>query len=65
MSTICTKTSSRLFMRRLDGRVAHFMPDSEQGSYPRPEVFLAFAQWEDLGRPTEITVTIEPGDTLN
>jgi hypothetical protein len=28
-------------------------------------VVLDFPTWTDMGEPTEITVTIEPGDTLN
>jgi len=37
--------------------------------YGRPEddfaTHLTVADWEDLGRPDEITVTVEPGDQLN
>lgn len=37
--------------------------------YGRPEdafeVHLPIAEWEDLGEPDQITVTVEPGDRLN
>jgi hypothetical protein len=36
----------------------------EEGDSP-VTVKLSEDRWEELGKPTEITVTIEPGDTLN
>ena len=46
--------------------------DSQQAVYMDPAdigtgtaVDLPTADWEDLGRPDTITVTIEPGDHLN
>lgn len=41
----------------------HNEPVKDRG--PMRRVDLALSDWLELGSPDEITVTIEPGDTLN
>ena len=45
-------------------------PTDDDGDHPTggthtTTVRVPLLDWEDLGRPTTITVTIEPGDHLN
>lgn len=59
------KTQSVLRLVQFDRRRAFFAPTPEEPGYPRPEVYIGAHQYEDMGSPTQITITIEPGDTLN
>lgn len=44
--------------------VFRYLSDDD-GPYQYREVTLDFADWDDMGRPDQITITIEPGDLLN
>lgn len=51
--------SKRVFFREADWKEGA----ADRGSYRK--VILDRSDWEEMGRPEEITVTIEPGDKLN
>lgn len=38
--------------------------ETDPGSHP-DSLYIAESRWEDLGEPTVITITVEPGDLLN
>lgn len=44
---------------------ATFVVLNEDTGWLEPFVTLDYARWDDMGRPGQITVTIEPGDLLN
>ncbi len=59
---------SHLFTGERGATVSYWQepePGEPGGAYLRPVVELPAELYRDLGRPEQITVTIEPGDTLN
>lgn len=64
-------TKTRCIMKRefsseLDGRITHtFRMRYEDTNVIQRTVELDAEDWEEMGRPETITVTIEPGDRLN
>lgn len=72
MSGVLSKTKSVIPLRRLHSKVGanggrvYFTQDVDDiDTDDRRSVFIPAELWVDLGEPTEITVTIEPGDQLN
>lgn len=45
----------------------YFVPKDEVGEHflDQEEFYLPIQKWKDMGEPTEITITIVPGNTLN
>lgn len=50
---------------RVPDTAVTFTVDTEPGEAPAAFVTIALADWDDLGQPDQLTVTIEPGDRLN
>lgn len=65
-SLIKTRTILRYFADRDDGCPMFTAAESNEGEAVRNHgLILDLDVWDDIGRPTIITVTIEPGDLLN
>lgn len=47
-----------------DGVYFHIL-DEDDPSVSRTVLRFDLGSWEDMGRPTKITIAIEPGDQLN
>lgn len=62
--TAISKTRVLIVLNTLSRNWAVFGDDGESET-PREELHMPFGKWEEMGRPTEITVTVEPGDKLN
>jgi hypothetical protein len=62
MATI-TKTKSVLHADRHSERT--FVQRDEDSGVLRRKVYLDITTYQDLGSPDTVTVTVEPGDTLN
>lgn len=68
MPAVLTKTEFVLGRvgEDIDEMGVPFAQDPEPGEmWNSSTVFMWPDKWEDMGRPTTITVTIEPGDRLN
>lgn len=42
----------------------HYVTATQDDNDTPPVVYLDRATWHDLGQPTQLTITIHPGDTL-
>ena len=64
--TRLSKTASVLTLFNVGGAHASYSaePDSVEEILPASVVHLPLEKYEELGKPDEITVTIEPGNTL-
>lgn len=61
----CTKTTCVMDLEDPDsGKGFYVMREDDNGNVVRI-VKLLDDTWDDLGRPAQITVTIEPGDRMN
>jgi hypothetical protein len=69
--TMIIKTETVLDLDDFDresGTVAFMTPEEEDPADSSDRVFVLgmFTEaWNDFGQPTQVTVTIEPGDRLN
>lgn len=64
--TDLTKTRTVLVADGRESLPPRFVQEQEPGTNARlTEVALDTNVWRDMGSPTEITVTVEPGDLLN
>lgn len=64
----CTKSRSILHKSSVTSQLASFGRAEEENPEDNGTVrilVLAREDWEDMGQPETITITIEPGDHLN
>jgi hypothetical protein len=63
---VATRTVMDLVAAYADSSVT-FSREAEEGEdrFSRREIKFSYEDWVELGGPTKITVTIEPGDLLN
>jgi len=61
---ILTKSEQVLDHAGADKDGSQFFSDPEEGGQC-VELDVPLQMWEDFGRPTKITIVIEPGDRLN
>lgn len=50
---------------RVPNTAVTFTVDTGPDEVPAAVVTITLADWDDLGQPDQLTVTIEPGDRLN
>ena len=62
--SILTKSAQVLDHAGADKDGSQFFSDPE-GEGDCVELDVPLQMWEDFGRPTKITIAIEPGDKLN
>ncbi len=69
MSALLSKTRSILTRSTTKGDEDYsrqwFIQVDEETDVIRREVYVDIGTYQDLGEPETITITIEPGDTLN
>lgn len=64
ISVNLTKTRSILTRRGDDDLYARFLSDTEDGD-PRHVLYVERDLWHEMGQPSTLTITVEPGDLLN
>lgn len=62
--TDLTRSKSILELDNVTVEGAHFQQTEEDG-YASKVLRISLQQYNDFGKPTKITVTIEAGDTIN
>lgn len=63
MTAVLTRTRSVLHLDPLTDRT--YRQADEETDVLHREVYLDIHTYQDLGEPDTITISIEPGDTLN
>lgn len=59
-------TATRTILTHVPGDDSRlYVASDEESGVIRRSVYVDIETYQDLGEPEEITVTIEPGDTLN
>lgn len=65
MTTLLLKHQTVLGLSTTNGPRVRFSREREEDGDVNDTVYISRADWDDMGRPETITVTVEPGDLLN
>lgn len=65
MTTLLLKHKTVLGLATTNGPRVRFSREPEEDGDIPDTVYISWADWEDMGRPEVVTVTVEPGDLLN
>lgn len=59
-----TKTRVRMRLRKLTEGMAYFVAGVDDDTADDRQMQLSHEMWDEMGRPEQVTVSIEPGDQL-
>lgn len=63
--TLLSRSRSVLTLDATQPTVIHYVAASDEGEEPRYVLLMERDHWDDMGQPSEVTLTVEPGDHLN
>ena len=61
----CIRSATVLDLTTLTAATATYTYDDDPDTTPAPTLTLPVDRYTGLGSPTQVTVTVEPGDRLN